>query len=341
VIELTGFDIGEIDARLEFLEAQPAKTDPADQIEGPASGAAVTRTGDLWRLGEHRLYCGSSLERSSYERLLDGRKARAVWSDPPYNVKIDGHVSGLGKNRHREFAMATGEMAEDEFVSFLAIAHGLCKQHSVTGALHYICMDAAHSYELLTAARQIDLVFKTTCIWAKTSAGMGSLYRSQTEFVHVFKNGGDDVQHINNVQLGKFGRSRTTLWTYAGVNCFGRNRSEDLASHPTVKPWAMVADAIKDSTRHGELVLDPFCGSGTTIIAAQKCGRIAFGIEIDPDYVDVAIRRWQKVTSQQAVHAQTGLTFAETEQRMSEALGIEKAMAADGDAANDRSAGLE
>ena len=177
--------------------------------------------------------------------------------------------------------MASGEMQENQFIAFLVNYLILTKEHSVDGALHYSCMDAAHSFELFTAARKAGLSFKTTCTWAKTSAGMGSLYRQQTEFVHVFKNGGDDIAHINNVQLGKHGRTRTTLWSYRGVNSFGRGRMEELASHPTVKPWAMVADAIKDCTKHGQSVLDAFCGSGTTIIAAEKAGRVAYGIELD------------------------------------------------------------
>jgi DNA modification methylase len=202
-------------------------------------------------------------------------------------------------------------MSEAEFIAFLTQYLVLTKLYSVPGSLHYSCMDAAHGFELLTAARQAKLSFKTTCIWAKTSAGMGSLYRSQTEFVHVFKNGGDEVRHTNNVQLGKYGRSRSTLWTYAGVNTFGRHRMEELKSHPTVKPWAMVADAIRDCTAHGETVLDAFCGSGTTIIAAEKVGRVGFGIELDPKYVDVAVLRWERVTGQQATNAVSGLTFAE------------------------------
>jgi DNA modification methylase len=174
-------------------------------------------------------------------------------------------------------------------------------------------MDGPHALELLTAARQAELRFKVTCTWAKTNAGMGSLYRQQTEFVHVFKHGGDEVRHVNNVQLGKYGRSRTTLWTYAGVNTFRRGRMEDLGAHPTVKPWALVADAIKDCTGVGESVLDCFCGSGTTLIAAEKARRVGFGIELDPAYVDVAVRRWQALTGKDAVHAESGLTFAQVQ----------------------------
>jgi ParB-like chromosome segregation protein Spo0J len=317
ILDLTAFEVGEIDFRIASLEAVEEKSDPADEVEDVA-GRAVTQLGDLWLLGKHRLYCGSSLDEASYHLLLEGNLVRAVWADAPYNVPVKGHVSGLGKTQHREFVMASGEMTEDEFTnSFLAPYFMLTKKHSMPGSLHYSCMDAAHTYELLTAARCAGLAFKTTCTWAKTNGAMGSLYRQQTEFVHVFKNGGNEVQHINNVQLGKYGRTRTTLWSYPGVNSFGRARTEELSSHPTVKPWAMVADAIKDCTKHGESVLDPFCGSGTTIVAAEKVGRIAFGIELDPLYIDVSIRRFEKAFRQSAVHAETGLTFREFEKQRS------------------------
>jgi DNA modification methylase len=310
VLDLTGFEIGEIDARLEIVDKEK-EPDEADLVGEPDDGPAVSQIGDVGLLGKHRLICGSALEEPTYVALLDGHKVKAVWSDPPYNVKVNGHISGLGNTKHREFVQASGEMSEAEFIAFLTKYLILTKLHSVLGSLHYSCMDAAHNFELLNAARQAKLSFKTTCTWAKTSAGMGSLYRSQTEFVHVFKNGGDEVRHTNNVQLGKYGRSRSTLWTYAGVNTFGRHRMEELKSHPTVKPWAMVADAIRDCTAHGETVLDAFCGSGTTIIAAEKVGRVGFGIELDPKYVDVAVLRWERVTGQQATNAVSGLTFAE------------------------------
>ena len=311
IIYATGFEIGEIDARIAILDV-PAKVDPADEIIEPSQRPAISKLGDIWLLGKHRLLCGSSLDGANYDQLLQAALVRAAFSDPPYNVKISGHVSGLGKIQHREFGMASGEMPQDDFTAFLRQFLELTKSHSMPGSLHYVCMDAAHTFELLTAQRQSGLDFKTTCTWAKTNAGMGSFYRQQTEFVHVFKND-QSVPHINNIQLGRFGRHRTTLWTYAGVNTFRSGRDEDLDAHPTVKPWAMVAEAIKDCTGYGETVLDAFCGSGTTIIAAEKAGRIAYGIELDPLYVDVAIRRWEKVTKRSAIHCETGMTFAETE----------------------------
>lgn len=311
ILELTAFETAEIDLRIESLdESEP---DAADVAPDLSPGPAISRLGDLWRLGVHRLLCGSALDGQVFNRLLEGERVRAVWSDPPYNVPIAGHVMGLGKIQHREFAMASGEMSEEQFTSFLARYLALAKEHSLAGALHYVCMDAAHGLEVLTAARQAGLRLKTTCTWAKTNAGMGSLYRQQTEFVHVFKNGGDEVGHVNNIQLGRHGRYRTTLWTYPGVNTFRKGRMEDLAAHPTSKPWALVADAIKDCTRIGEAVLDCFCGSGTTLIAAEKVRRRGFGIELEPAYVDLAVRRWQDLTGQQAVLADTGQTFAEVE----------------------------
>jgi DNA modification methylase len=308
ILELTAFEIAEIDLHIESLDEHASAPDRADLL--PAPGPAVTRPGDVWCLGPHRLLCGSALEPESYRLLLQGHHVQAVWSDPPFNVAVSGHVCGLGQVQHREFAMASGEMSESEFTSFLASYLAFAKEHSLPGSLHYVCMDGPHAFEVLSAARKADLRFKVTCTWAKTNAGMGSFYRHQTEFVHVFKNGGDEIPHLNNIQLGKYGRYRTTLWTYAGVNTFRKGRMDDLQAHPTVKPWALVADAIKDCTGIGDSVLDCFCGSGTTLIAAQKAHRIGYGIELDPIYVDVAVRRWQALTGKQALHAGTGQSFA-------------------------------
>ena len=275
ILELTGFETAEIDLHIQSLDEDIG--DAADELPQLVPAAAVSQVGDLWRLGPHRLLCGSSLDEVSYRVLLDGEKVRAVWSDPPYNVPVHGHVSGKGRVKHREFAMASGEMSEEEFTGFLQTYLKQACEHSVPGA------------------------------------GMGSLYRQQTEFVHVFKNGGNNIPHINNIQLGKYGRFRTTLWNYAGVNTFRKGRMDDLAAHPTVKPWALVADAIKDCTRVGESVLDCFCGSGTTLIAAEKSHRVGYGIELDPVYVDVAIRRWQSITGKAAVLAGTNQSFAQVE----------------------------
>ena len=230
-----------------------------------------------------------------------------VFTDPPYNVPIDGHVSGLGSVKHREFAMASGEMSETEFTKFLTDVLGNLAKFSADGAIHYVCMDWAHLRELLNAGHAVYDELKNICVWAKTNGGMGSLYRSQHEMVAVFKSG--TAPHINNVELGRHGRYRTNVWTYAGMNTFGAERDEALAMHPTVKPVALVEDAVLDCSDRNGVVVDAFLGSGTTLIAAESAGRRCFGLELDPEYVDLIIRRWQKMTGESAVHAESGLSF--------------------------------
>ena len=261
------------------------------------------------------MVCGDARSPELYSRLLGGTAIDVVVADPPYNVKIAGHVSGRGNVRHAEFAFASGEMSGAEYTTFLADSLRLPKDYSRDGSIWFVFMDAAHAYELLDAARRIGVKLKTTCVWGKTNAGMGSLYRSQVEFVHVFKVG--TAPHVNNVELGRYGRSRTTLWSYAGANTFRKGRMEDLEAHPTVKPLALVADAIRDVSNHGDVVLDPFLGSGTTILAAEKTGRIGRGIEFEPHYVDCAIQRWQAFTGRQARLAATGETFETIEEQRS------------------------
>ncbi|UYW33134.1 site-specific DNA-methyltransferase [Methylorubrum extorquens] len=307
-LELTGFEIAEIDLILDPPNDKAA-TDPADACPPLAAGPAVTQAGDLWQLGPHRLLCGSALEADSYVMLLQGESVRMVFSDPPYNVPVSGHVCGSGKVQHREFAMASGEMSEAEFVAFLDQAMAHLRDRLVPGGLMYLAMDHRHVFELSTAARQTGLEQINICVWNKTNAGMGSFYRSKHELIFVLRKPG--AAHLNTVELGRHGRYRTNVWDYAGVNTFGRHRMQELSSHPTVKPVALVIDAIKDCTRRGERVLDAFCGSGTTLIAAERAGRIGYGIELDPLYVDVAVRRWQSLTGRAAVHAITGVSFAE------------------------------
>jgi hypothetical protein len=309
-IEVTGFEMGEIDMRIEGLELIPAPADdPADRL--PPSGPAVTKTGDLWLLDRHRLLCGNALDEAAYGVLMDNAKAEMVFIDPPYNVKIDGHVSGLGVIRHREFAMASGEMTVPEFTSFLASACTRLAENSMEGSIHFICMDWRHMGELLTAGNGVYAELKNVCVWAKDNAGMGSLYRSQHELVFVFKHG--TTGHRNNVQLGQFGRHRTNVWRYPGINSFSRKSEEGslLELHPTVKPVALVADAILDCSTRGGLVLDVFMGSGTTLMAAERTRRISYGMEMDPLYVDVAIRRWQAMTGLEARLQGTSQRFAE------------------------------
>jgi len=307
-ITTTGFEMGEIDVLIGELAGVEA--DEADLIPDINETAApVTQLGDLWALGTHRLLCGDALQVKSYERLLDGEKAELVFTDPPYNVKIDGHVSGLGKQSHNEFAMASGEMSEAEFTQFLEAVFRNLAHSSMDGAIQYICMDWRHLYELLCAGREAYSEFKNLCVWTKINGGMGSLYRSQHELVAVFKSG--SASHINNVDLGRHGRYRTNVWAYAGMNGFQAGRDEALAMHPTVKPVALVEDAILDCSNRGGIVLDAFAGSGTTIIAAERAGRRGYGIELDPHYADVTLMRFRDLTGQEPVHMESGLTFSE------------------------------
>lgn len=230
-----------------------------------------------------------------------------VFTDPPYNVAIDKNVSGLGKNKHREFAMASGEMSQLEFIRFLQTAFERLVAHSADGSIHFICMDWRHIYEVLSASAKLYSEFKNLCVWTKSNGGMGSLYRSQHELVFVMKNG--TKPHINNVELGRFGRNRTNVWAYGGMSSFGQDRDAQLAAHPTVKPLALVADAILDCSKRGGIILDSFAGSGTTLLAAEKTGRRGYGIELDPHYVDVIIGRFSAVYGTVAVHEQSGLEF--------------------------------
>jgi DNA modification methylase len=308
-IEITGFDMGEIDLRIESINLDQDQSDPADIFPAAATSEPISRLGDIWTLGRHRLLCGDALDPFAYTTLMCGKKADMTFSDPPFNVRIDGHATGLGTHRHREFAMAAGEMTSSQFQEFLHSASALLAEHSADGSIHFICMDWRHSAELLAAANSVFTEHKNTCVWVKHNGGMGSLYRSQHEFVHVFKNG--TASHRNNIQLGRFGRHRTNVWHYQGANSLGRGTEEGnlLALHPTVKPVALVADAILDCSARGDLVLDPFLGSGSTLMAAERVGRSCYGLEIDPLYVDTAIRRWQTQTGDDAVHAPSGRHF--------------------------------
>jgi DNA modification methylase len=311
-LETTGFDMGEIDLRIEGLNL-PTQDDPADDLSQVPSGPPITRPGDTWELGEHRVHCGNALAAVDYAALLQGEQAQMVFSDPPYNVRIDGNVGGLGRKRHREFVMASGEMSEFEFARFLVAAISLFARHSAEGSLHYLCMDWRHIAQLLTAARGVYRQLINICVWVKDNAGMGSFYRSQHEFVCVFRHGRG--AHRNNVQLGRYGRNRSNIWHYPVANSFSRAGDEGnlLAMHPTVKPVALVADAIMDCTSRHDLVLDGFLGSGTTVIAAARTGRRCYGLEVDPLYVDVIVRRWQGFTRDTARNAMTGRSFREVE----------------------------
>jgi DNA modification methylase len=301
-----GFETPEIDVLLGTTSAGAIETISPHLVAGQVP---VTQTGDLWRLGGNQLICGDARQQDSYQAVLEGGLAQAVITDPPYNVKVDGHVRTAGSS-HREFAMASGEMSTEAFTAFLIEVFGYLASASIDGSLHYIFMDWRHLGELMAAGKIAYSEQKNLVVWNKSVGGMGSLYRSQHELVFVFKSG--RAPHINNVKLGVYGRYRTNVWDYPGVN-IGPNRAELLALHPTVKPVALIADAIRDCTNVGDMLLDPFAGSGTILIAAEKTKRRAAAIEIDPLYVDAAIRRWQAYTGKTAIHYATGQTFAERE----------------------------
>ena len=308
-VELTGFEMGEIDVLLGGGGDEQAP-DAADEVPPIRHDeAAVSQPGDLWCLGPHRLLCGDARDPEAYSRLMQGRKAQMVFTDPPYNLPIAGFVGGKGKTKHGDFAMASGEMTPTEFAKFLIDTFGLHAQHSISGSIHFICMDWRHIGALLQAGEAVYSEVKNLCVWAKTNGGMGSLYRSQHELVFVFQSGSGSV--INNVKLGAYGRNRSNVWTYAGQTALTHTRQEELAMHPTVKPVRLVADAMLDCSKRGGLILDGFAGSGTTIVAAEQTGRLAYALELDARYVDVAIRRWEKHTGKSAKHAVRGLTFQE------------------------------
>jgi DNA modification methylase len=303
-VEVTGFDTAEIDRILTINHEPPADDD--EELELPERGVPVCRVGDLWSVGEQKLICGDSREREIYARLLGTEQAQMVFTDPPYNVRIDGHVSGLGQVTHREFAMASGEMSEAQFAEFLEKVLGELAHWSIDGSIHFVCMDWKHLPELICAGREAYSEWKNLCVWNKTNAGMGAFYRSQHELVLAFKSG--NAPHINNFGLGEKGRHRSNVWTYAGVNTFRKGRDRDLADHPTVKPVALVRDAILDCSKRNGIVLDPFLGSGTTLIAAHRASRRGRGIELDPYYADIALQRLEKETGAKAVH-ESGESF--------------------------------
>ena len=304
---ITGFDMGDIDL---ILEGKEAKADPkANNIPFIPDNEVVTREGDIWILGEHRIICGNSLQKETLSQLMEDKKADMVFTDPPYNVKINGHVCGAGNVQHKEFKFASGEMTVEEFTQFLKTSFELLCMFSKDGSLHYICMDWRHIKEIMTAADVYDQ-FKNLCVWRKDNAGMGSFYRSQHELIFMFKHGKEP--HINNVELGIHGRYRTNVWNYAGVNTPSVENAEKRAMHPTVKPVELIKDAILDASNRGGVVLDTFLGSGSTLIAAEKAGRICYGVELEPKYVDTAIRRYESLGEKYvAIHAASGKTYQE------------------------------
>jgi DNA modification methylase len=309
--DITGFSMGAIDLLIEGIGPDSPNSDAADRLPPSLPGPAVTQLGDLWLLGRHRLLCGDALDPCAYDILMQGSVADMTFTDPPYNVAIQGHASGLGAHTHREFAMAAGEMTSVAYMKILTDAMRLMADNSRDGSLFYVCTDWRHIGVLLAAAANVFAEHLNICVWEKNNAGMGSLYRSQHEFVSVHKKG--RVAHRNNIELGRHGRNRTNIWRYPAVNSFSRTSDEGnlLALHPTPKPVALVADAMLDTSARGDLVVDAFLGSGTTLIAAERVGRRCHGLEVDPLYVDVIIRRWELHTGDTARHGVTGQTFLE------------------------------
>ncbi|AEP10297.1 site-specific DNA-methyltransferase [Micavibrio aeruginosavorus] len=304
-LTITGFETPEIDL---FLESS-SEEKPTDDFTEDVPKKPSSKPGDIWLLGKHKIICGDATDPETYIALMGNKKADLVFTDPPYNVPVAGHVCGAGAIQHDDFVMASGEMSASQFTEFLEKTFRNLVSFSSDGSIHYVCMDWRHMEEILKAGK-IFTELKNLCIWNKTNGGMGSLYRSKHELVFVFKNG--KKPHVNNIMLGEHGRYRTNVWDYAGVNTFSENRMEDLADHPTVKPIQMVADAIQDCSHRNGIVLDCFGGSGTTLLAAEQTGRHACLIEMDPRYVDVTIKRYEKMTGKKAIHQITGQAFSAT-----------------------------
>jgi DNA modification methylase len=306
-LTITGFASPEIDQLIESQAKDEASSDPDDLLPDDIAGSPVSRPGDLWLLGEHRLICGDARDETTYARLLGGEQAAMGIHDSPYDVPISGHVAKPG--RHPEFIMGAGELGA-AFTPFLSDFLKASSPFLVPGGYQYCFMDWRHMGEMLAAGQAAGLELKNLCIWNKGSGAMGSLYRSQHELVFVFRD--PKGPGANHVQLGRFGRSRTNVWDYAGA----ASLRKELELHPTPKNVRMIADAIRDVTSRNDIVLDAFSGSGTTIIACAKVGRRGYAVELDPHYVDVGMRRWEQWSGKVARHAETGLTFAEmAEQR--------------------------
>ena len=308
-IGITGFTIAEVDGLIEGLAVEEPVSPKDEALPPLEEGPAVARPGDVWIMGRHRLICGDSLSPAVVSALMAGETAQMVFTDPPYNVAIEGNVSGLGKVRHREFAFASGEMSKEQFTAFLATAFRNLADHSMDGAIHFILMDWRHMGEMLEAGEQVYSEFKNLIVWAKDNGGMGTFYRSRHELIFAFKKG--DAPHINSFELGQHGRYRTNVWSYKGMNSFGGNRNDEIQLHPTVKPVALIADAIKDVSKRNGIVLDLFGGSGSTLIAAHKTGRRGYLCELDPLYCDRVIRRWQAFAKDDAILKTTGQRFEE------------------------------
>ncbi len=305
-LSLTGFSIPEIDGLIAGHKPEKPGNPDDDVLPDPSQVPRRCKPGDIFQLGtRHRLICGDARDYNTVAALMDGELARMVFTDPPYNVPIAGNVGGLGQFKHGEFPMASGEMTKGEFTTFLKSSYTNLKAFSHVGSIHFICMDWRHMREMEEAADGIYSELKNLNVWVKHNAGMGSFYRSQHELIFVYKNGA--APHINNFELGQHGRYRTNVWEYAGATSFKANRLDELALHPTVKPVQMLADAIKDVSGRGDIVLDLFGGSGSTLIAAHKTGRRGYLCEYDAHYCDKILARFEAFAHEDAELIACGL----------------------------------
>ena len=295
-VEITGFTISEVDNLIDGLSVEE-DGDPRDDQQ-PEDPPARCQLGDLWQLGPHRLICGDAVDPDTVAQLMNGHQVKMVFTDPPYNVPIDGHVGNSGKTKHREFAMAAGEMSREQFTDFLKSTFQNLSDHSSDGSIHFVCMDWRHMSEILNAGEAVYDELKNMIIWVKDNGGMGTFYRSRHELIFAFKKG--TAPHTNTFELGQHGRYRTNVWEYKGVNTLRKGRMEELSLHPTAKPVQMIADAIKDVSAKNDIVLDLFGGSGSTLIAAHKTGRKAYLCELDPIYCDRIIARWEAYAHDEA-----------------------------------------
>lgn len=312
-VELTGFDAPEIDSFFR-LDMPGANVEENGSDIPPLQPQAVSVPGTIWALGDHRIGCGSATDPIFVSNVLGDKVASCAFVDPPYNIQVDGFVTGKGQHRHREFVQGAGELSPDEYFAFLKNSLLTLKRCCAPTALIFACIDWRHVMEMTVAGHACDMPLYNLCVWTKTNGGMGGIYRNAHELVCVFRAGNESPQ--DNVELGRHGRNRTNVWSYPGMSSFGKEREKLLSSHPTVKPVAMIADALRDVTKRGQLVIDTFLGSGSTLMAAQETGRICHAVELDPLYVDVAVRRWQNATGRDAVVIGTNERFNDAAQRL-------------------------
>jgi DNA modification methylase len=311
-LELTGFDPPEIDYHLSLELPQANVEENASDIP-PLESKSVSSRGVIWAAGNHRIGCGEATDLDFVSHVLDGQRADVCFVDPPYNIPVHGFF-GKGHNKRREFIAGAGELTSEQFFAFLQDTLKVLKACSAPTALVYACIDWRHLMEMTVAGRACEMPLYQIITWVKSNAGRGGIYRNASEFITVFRAGGEAP--LDNVELGRRGRNRTNVWNYPSMSAFGTQRDSLLALHPTVKPVAMIADALREVTRRGEVVLDTFLGSGTSLIAAQETGRVCCGVELDSLYVDVAIRRWQNITGCEAINLDSGDTFNRIAQRL-------------------------